>query len=374
MWITPVCAQADTVRNWVVHNPNAFAIHVDWVRRYVPLTSGDFIAQPGDNNFSIRNQGWPNTVVISWYDQNAVKRSIVQASNDDLCSPPECAHIDGITFYHQGRQRNGSPVDPLLSYAEAVNGPPDADGNPSSLKAFSLGYNGFITMKLNANVYDQPGNDLKVWEYTLNDPDFGIYPEQAEVFVSTDNANWISLGKTNPTNNCRSKLDWEFDLAGKATWCRYVKVVDVTERWALLLNGACAAANGYAFNDVSNGFDLDAVTCANYNNSGARTASDLAEAILVDKDGGDQYAVAYPNPARLWLTLDFARDPEFIYPESGQVEINIIDMTGKIGVGGIHYLDNEWKTRVNVENLSPGLFVAKVRANGVTKHYKFVRN
>ncbi len=378
LWISPLCAQSLAERNWLVHNPNSFPINVNWKVIYASFYSGNFTAQPGDNYLSTPDGGWPNSIRITWYDQNQVAKSIVQGANDDLCTPPECASVAGVTFYNQGRQRDGTAVLPVNSYPKAVLGAPDAnDGTNATLKSFSLGYNGFITMKLSANLYDQPGNDLKVWEYSLNDPSYSAYPERAEVFVSTDNSNWISLGMTNPTADCHAKLDWEFDLAGKATWCRFVKVVDVTERWAWVLDPVtCAPANVRAFNNASDGFDIDAITCVNpTSNMASRIASD--ESVNLERLSSDtesQFAVAYPNPATSWLTLDFSREPEFAYPDNGQVEVNIIDMTGKMHAGGLHFLDDEWKTKVNVGELSSGLFVAKVRAKGLTRYYKFIRN
>jgi hypothetical protein len=110
LWITPQCAQSLDERNWVVHNPNAYPIQVEWQQLYVDRVIGHFIAEPGDNGLSVRDGGWPNSIRISWYDQNQVQKTIVQAANDNLCTPPECAWANGVTFYHQGRQRNGNTI------------------------------------------------------------------------------------------------------------------------------------------------------------------------------------------------------------------------------------------------------------------------
>jgi hypothetical protein len=380
LWITPLCTQANTIRRWVVHNPNAIDVVVQWEDVFGNYgLSGSFVAHNGDNILYKGNSGWPNTVRIKWYDDTNTLKQIVQAANDDLCNPPACVEANGVTFYHAGLQRDLNTIEPAyLRNPERALGQPDGNDAPSnSADAVSLGYYGFITLKLSANLYDQPGPDLKVWEYSDGDPDYGINPERAEVFVSTDNSNWISLGYTNPTADCRSKLDWEFDLAGKATWCRYVKVLDRTYEWAWRLDPVtCLPTSTRAFNNQSNGFDLDAITCVTPTSGpppNARISADTSSDSPSINDLDDSYPVLSPNPATSLVTFDLSREPVFANTLGVEVEISIVDMAGRRMQGRMHVLDEGLQASENIEELSPGFFVAQVRTKGFAKYYKFIK-
>jgi len=318
LWITPQCAPSISQRRWVVHNPNPMDVLVEWENvydTYAGHRSGSFVATNGNNILTMYDAGWPNTIRIKWYDHTNTLKQIIQGANDDLCTPPSCVQATGVTFFHQGLRRDLTPVEPWMGYPVKALGAPDAsDSNTGGYtSSVALGYYGFITLKLSANLYDGPGTDLKVWEWSANNPDYGANPERAEVYVSTDNSNWISLGLTNPTGDCHSKLDWEFDLAGKAAWCRYVKVVDRTYEWARVLDPTtCALTPALAFNDQSNGFDLDAITCGSSippNNPPARIAADDDVALMENKEGAA--SVLSPNPASSLVTFDFSGEKQF---------------------------------------------------------------
>jgi hypothetical protein len=378
LWITPQCAPSISQRRWLVHNPNPMDVVVEWENvydTYAGHRSGTLVAATGDNYITMIDAGWPNTIRIKWYDHTNTLKQIVQGANDDLCTPPSCVQATGVTFFHQGLRRDHTPVEYWLGNIVRTLGPSDAnDTNTAGFNsAVALGYYGFITLKLSANLYDVPGPDLKVWEWSAGNPDYGINPERAEVYVSTDNSNWISLGLTNPTGDCHAKLDWEFDLAGKAAWCRYVKVVDRTYEWAQKLDPTtCALTSALAFNDASNGFDLDAVTCAPPNNPPARIAADEDVALMENKEGAA--SVLSPNPASSLVTFDFSGEQQFAGGSIKEVEINIVDMAGRRMSGQMHVLDESSRAVQNVEHLSSGFFLAQVRAKGFTKYYKFIKN
>lgn len=375
LWINPVCASSVYTRKWEIHNPNSVDVLVNWEMLYNPGYNGAITAHPGVNNFQIREfVGWPWTIRIKWTDQSGTEKQIIQGSNDETCTPVACPFVTGVTFFHAGRQRDLQPIQPAyLTNTEKVMYEPDANDLAfNDADAVSLGFYGFITVKLSGNIYDGPGTDFKVYEHTEGNPDFGAYPERAEVFISTDNSTWVSLGLTNPTNECHAKLDWEFDIAGKLPWFRYVKVVDKTFEWAWKLDPTtCNPTPVRAFADNANGFDLDAIMCVN--NAAARIASDESEVPSMEEKIEGTYAVLSPNPATTSLTFDFSREPGFISPESGQIEINIIDMAGRTMSGQLLILDGGIATH-NIEQLSPGFFVAKVRTTGFAKYYKFIKN
>jgi hypothetical protein len=382
-WISALCAQSPDERNWVLHNPNSIGIPIEWRTMYATIITGSFTAVPGDNFFTTPDAGWPNSIRVTWFDGSTPVGTIVQGANDNLCNPPACVEVSGITFFNQGRQKNLNPIPAVASNPNAVKGPPDAlDAPGTDSKSFSLGFYGFITVKLSADLYDQPGPDLKVWENTENDPLYAAYPERAEVFVSTDNSNWISLGYTNPTGSCQEKLDWEFDLAGKAAWCRYVKVLDRTNEWSTVrIPSTCLPGQGpiqYAFGGTANGFDLDAITCvtpASGPPPNARMAADISNSDFpsISDELSDRYSVLSPNPATSMVTFDLSREPAFANATGVQVEISIVDMSGRRIQGRMHVLDAGLTTSENVEELSSGFFVAQVRAKGFAKYYKFMK-
>jgi len=317
-------------------------------------------AAPGDNFFVTPNVGGPNTIRVKWSDGNGNIKSLVQPSINSLCTPPSCVVATSIDFYHQGGQKDGNHIPAGFSNPASALGEPDAnDAADGGTRAFSLGYDGFIILQLNANLVDQPGNDLIVYEYSANNPSFYSYPERAQVFASMNGIQWVSLGVTSPSTNCQQKLDTEFDLAGKIAWCRYIKILDVTYRHAKILNAAtCAPTPVFAFNDASNGFDVDAVTCAQGRNSNlASGRTDAASTEGFSQGTSAFQSVLYPNPTPGLLVIDFSQEPEFVYPEAGVVQVEIIDMNGASLYKKVHQLDEQWTTKCDVTQLPAGLFI-----------------
>lgn len=369
--LTPRCADSITVRNWEIYNPNDNAyIQVNWELLYEPSYSGTMIIPPGYTTFQTPNIINPNTIRISWQDGITGTKTLVRGASSELCNPPACVIGASIVSYHQGFQKNGQAVPMQFSDPLQALGEPDASDSPSDPpRHFSLGYNGFIVLELSSNLYDQPGNDLIVHEMSFGDPSFSSHPERAEIFVSQNGTQWVSLGLTGSAQDCNAPLDKAFDLAGKITWCRYVKIVDKTDRHARILTPiTCAPTNAFAFDGFTNGFDVDAVTCGSYTSTlaSARAASEESIARTTEY-------ILYPNPVNDWVTIDLSQERELTLPESKEVQVDIRDMSGRSVYTQLHTLGPDLKTRCNLSDFQSGLFVLHLRTPQGARFYKLIK-
>uniref|UniRef100_UPI002FDD157E T9SS type A sorting domain-containing protein n=1 Tax=Ohtaekwangia sp. TaxID=2066019 RepID=UPI002FDD157E len=371
--LTPLCADSIAVRNWSLYNPNeGVNVLVNWELLYAPGYHGTFIAAPGYTTFSTPNVINPNTIKITWNDGITGIKNIVRGASAELCNPPACVVASGVVTYHQGLQKDGAPVPAYYSDATQALGEPDANDTPySPPRYFSLGYSGFIVLQLSSNVADQPGNDLFVHETSYGDPSFSSHPEKAEVFVSQESSQWVSLGLTGSSQHCNEPLDHAFDLAGKLTWCRYIKIVDKTDRHAKILTPITCLPTAYnAFNNASNGYDVDGVTCGSYTGP-AGLAAARSEAPVIPSSGLSN--AIYPNPVNDILTVDFSQEGEFALPEDGNIRLDIHDLNGKPMYQKLHTLDATWKTQCDVTAFKQGVFILRVQTKGVSRFYKFVK-
>lgn len=371
--IYPLCNQNYEVRNWRVRNPNNFPVPVKWNLVYYfshYITTIDVItAAPGDTYFETPSISNPNTINISWYDGVSAVKNIVRSASSELCDPPACVYASNVITAHVGLQKDGRSAYFFENDPMAARGEPDANDASDALgKYFTLGYNGFIVLQLSSIVSNQAGNDLTVYEYSEGNPTFGAYPERAEVFVSKDGTNWISLGLTSPAN-CHGTLDHSFDLAGKTDWCRYIKIVDKTDRHARILDPVtCAPTSALAFDGTSNGFDLDAITCGQ-STTFARLATDEEDAIT-----GNGVYILSPNPAENQVTLDLSRDESIAIPPDGRLEVNIRNVTGSDIYTRIHAVEENGTITLEIADFQSGMYILHVRtAARTSRFYKFIK-
>jgi hypothetical protein len=371
--IYQACNRNNYVRNWQIHNPNNFAVAMSWKLLYYTdntVTTMDAITvEPGDTYFETPSTANPNSIEISWYDGVSAMQSIVKSSFVGLCNPPTCMYASNVVKYTLGLQKDGGNISLAENIPTATLGEPDAnDALNAQGKYLSLGYTGFIVLQLSSVLIDQPGNDLIVYEYSAGNPTFGTYPERAEIFVSKDGLEWVSLGLTTPAT-CQSTLDRSFDMSGKIDWCRYVKVLDKTDRHAKVLNATtCAVTSAWAFNDTSDGFDLDAITCAQDN-------GDPVLGIGDELTASGKNTVLYPNPVRDQLTVDLSRDQSIAIPADRNIEISISDMRGNDVHRTIYTRQGNDAVTLEVSDLHTGMYIVKVRSGSYTSgFYKFIKH
>jgi hypothetical protein len=364
------CNRNNFVRNWQIHNPNNFAVPVKWELLFYSenaVTRVDaFTAEPGDTYFETPSTANPNTIQISWYDGVSSVQTIEKSSFVGLCNPPTCVYASNVVKYTLGLKKSGENLSVDENLATATLGIPDANDAPTAVgKYLTLGYTGFVVLQLSSVLIDQPGNDLIIYEYSAGNPSFGAYPERAEVFVSKDGEEWISLGLTNPAT-CQSKLDHSFDLSGKIDWCRYVRVLDKTDRHAKVLDPVtCEVTSAWAFDGESDGFDLDAITCS----------QDTGIPVLgTEGDRTSNTYILYPNPAHHVLTVDLSKDQSITIPNDGRVEINISDISGN-GVYRTIQTHTDGVVTLEVSDLRAGMYILNVRTGIYSSgFYKFMKH
>jgi hypothetical protein len=367
--LTPTCVQSIEKRNWRVYNPNNFPVQFAWETVYYTHHYDTLIAAPGNTYFETPNVANPNTLRITWPDENYTVKSIVRGASNEFCNTPACVFAASIVSYHQGLRKDGTAVGAKESDPMQALGPPDANDSFWSARSFSLGYNGFIVLELSNHVYDGPGDDLTVVETSETNPHYYSYPERAEVFVSKNGTQWISLGLTGSPAQCNEFMYHSFDLAGKTDWCRYIKIVDKTDRHAKALSSlSCTPTNVPVFASYTDGFDLDAITCGQAATF-ARLSSDEENAI---SDNG--IYILSPNPAEHYVTLDLSLDQSIPLPPDGQVEINVRDARGTTVYNRIHALEGNSTISLEVADFQSGMYILHVRSGVHTsRFYKFIR-
>lgn len=369
----PVCSDDLTSKTWRVHNPNGFSIPVT----YGAIYYGDytysilpFSLAPSEEFYitiytdKTSSPTLPGTLRLNWNDVDGTPRSIIKSASTELCDPPACAYASDVVSVHQGLTKNGYNVNIQASKTVLPLGNPDAsDDYTAPVKYYSLGYNGFIVLRMSSAIYDETGDDFIVHEYSPGEPTFAKNPERAEVQISQNGTSWVSLGLTTPAS-CQGTLDHAFDIAGKLPWFRYVKVIDKTDRHARILNGACSPTAVFAFDGLSDGFDIDAVTCAN-GNAIAR------EAVVIEEESlGSRASMLYPNPAKDWLTIDLSKD----IAGNKQIELGVIDLSGNALYRNIHSLEPDGTTQLKVSELRTGMYILRIQTTaGNSGFYKFLK-
>jgi hypothetical protein len=375
--LTSECYDDPAERNWRITNPNDFDVEVTWVV-YGTSQTGTLIATPGLTHFITQAVLGPNTTIIKWLNEKGEVRQVTKASSNKPCCSPT-AITTRVVDFDQGKRKDGKAIVDYRSNPENALGNGDAKDKPHGIRFVSLGFGGSITLEFDNPLCDNPGLDLRVYETTYGNPMFALYPEQAEVFVSQDGTTWKSLGRTNtttPSINCRVKLDTDFDFGSVYPWIKYVRVVDVTNPNALMLNPAkCTPLPVSVFNKVSDGFDLDAVESLHGGkqwHSDGRVMADVEEdndPILITNPS----SLIYPNPVERELLIDLEEEEEFVFKEDETVQVEILDMKGIRHNALQHNLDQGLTIRCDVTSLAPGLYLARTQTNGITRTYKFVK-
>ncbi|MFA6392276.1 MAG: SdrD B-like domain-containing protein [Patescibacteria group bacterium] len=170
----------------------------------------------------------------------------------DVCQEQSC--VEGPTWAYeliandQGTQYGGGNIDANRSDPMQALGEADSvDGQLGDF--YSLGMNGWITLKFQYPVMDVDGDDLSFHEETWGSrTTYGI--EKAQVAVSKDNITWENIGEIN--NQTADGIDYlDFSSTGW-DFIRYVRLTDTTD-----------FAAEFPGNGTADGYDLDAVDATN---------------------------------------------------------------------------------------------------------------
>lgn len=240
-----------------------------------------------------------------------------------------------VEMFHQGLQNNGTPVVSDRSDPEKALGNPDCSNQAGGF--VSLGFGGYIILKMDGGILNLPGNDLRICETTFDNRTCAQYPEYARIFVSQDLQNWTDLGVI-----CQ---DGEVDIA-PLNWVLYVKIVDETD----------PAAFG---SQVVDGYDVDGVRRI------------LPPAARQAKAGTSlsEEEFFYPNPVDDAVRIDLSAAPE-----DSQVSIIIQDMNGKLLKKTVLLRDpNQPEIDIDCRELPAGQFILNVEGAGLNETFRILK-
>ncbi|HPH47008.1 MAG TPA: T9SS type A sorting domain-containing protein, partial [Chryseolinea sp.] len=312
--------------------------------------------------------------------------SLIVHSGDFHTSPVTITEVIGFI---QGKRKDGKPIVAANSNPqEALYYPNSHDYYGSEIKFVSLGYGGSITLAFDNPLYNKPGIDINIAETSYGDPSFYDFPEKAEVFVSQDGAEWLSLGFTNdhPSSYgfgntsevaCKGKLDSQFDMQPAGlSWIKYIKIVDTTDPMAKRRDkNSCAETSVFAFNAASDGFDLDAIfehklLYPNYVSGRSNTSQNSSA--MVEISAPNATALLYPNPVSNLLSINLGEEQELAIMED-EFHLEIFDTQGKTWTNSRELLDESWIINHDVSKLNPGMYIARVTNGNVRRYYKFMK-
>jgi hypothetical protein len=212
-----------------------------------------YVSQDGANYTSLGTQfrdsdweipaGWDFVTDIMVADRTNPDPAALNNDGDDFFD------VDGVEAYVEYVQRapapcgiiqkfckDGSLIHPLRSIPAKMNVAENND-NTGQLNFFSLGFGGEACFNMGHQVFDEPGNEINVYETTWKNLPCPNYPETVRVLVSTDNAAWVDLGPL-----CK---DGGIDFNGAIVSAQYLKLVDMT--------------NPALFDAKADGYDIDGI-------------------------------------------------------------------------------------------------------------------
>lgn len=134
--------------------------------------------------------------------------------------PEEACYASNVIAFSQGKTSNGQSVTADRSDPEKALGLPDMSNAPNGF--VSLGINGYIILEFPGAIFDQPGNDIMIYETSYSGDACGRSDdEMAKIELSQDGINWIYYGEI-----CR---DEAIDIAGLGLdYVTQIKITDNT--------------------------------------------------------------------------------------------------------------------------------------------------
>jgi len=240
-----------------------------------------------------------------------------------------------VELFHQGLQNNGTKVAADRSHPNYALGEPDCNNQPGGF--VSLGFGGYIILKMDGGILNIPGNDLKICETTFDNRTCAQYPEYARIFVSQDMENWTDLGSI-----CQ---DGEVDIA-PLNWILYVKIVDET--------------NPASFGtQVVDGYDVDGVK---------RIMPPAARQAKAGTELNDE-EFFYPNPVEDIVRLNLSSAPE-----DAPITIRILDLKGKL-MKKTELLKDPKQPEIDLDcrELSDGQYILMIEGSGLNETFRILK-
>lgn len=149
-----------------------------------------------------------------------------------------------VCDFNQGPNNIGGPVSILRSdSSRALYSPENIDIETGTINFVSLGFGGDITLKLQSKYSINATTTFGIYETTYIYDDCDVYGEIAQIYLSSDNIDYVYLGETCLNSNTL------FDVSQTGLdSIQYIKVIDISE---------ASSFNKFSF--VSDGYDLDGI-------------------------------------------------------------------------------------------------------------------
>ena len=153
-----------------------------------------------------------------------------------------------VCDFNQGLTNIGTNVPTNRSNPNKSLGmPQNTDIETGVVNFVSLGFGGEITLKISNKIEITSLTTLSIYETTYGYTSCSVYDEEARVYISKNNIDFILLGETCLNNNT------VFDLSQSGLDSMlYVKVVDISD-----------PSKFSRFNSPSDGYDLDGISIFN---------------------------------------------------------------------------------------------------------------
>ena len=165
-----------------------------------------------------------------------------------LILPVNCisqVYPSGIVYFIQGENNNGNAV--AISRSNPLNAlsvPENSDIQMPFINFVSLGFGGYIALELDTEVVLKPETFIKLYETTYN-YECNSYPEEANIYLSSNNLDYTFIGTTCVNNNT---VFYPFSYIDTV---RYVLIEDISNVF------------DFTQNQVLDGYDVDGLVFDN---------------------------------------------------------------------------------------------------------------
>lgn len=299
--------------------------------QYIKLVDVSDIDAPYQGNPIVDGYDVDGVMCLNGFETNPVMATVSGGANQ-------------VVSYTPGMRKNGTPIPVARANAENALGLPQGT---DVVNFVALGFGGSIVLKFNYVIFDNPTQpDLQIVETSYGNPTCPAYPERAEVEVSLDGINWVSIDVI-----CQ---DGQIDVTSAGT----IQYVRITDRSAFS-----------QFSGSADAFDLDGVVVIN-NNCGNTTENSARWSDNTTTADEVMVAEVFPNPFQNDLNLLISTGSQ-----DNKASITVSNYLGKIisseriNVASSSAIQHP----LNVSNLSKGVYFISIETNSTKEVLKVVK-
>ncbi len=201
-----------------------------------------------------------------------------------------------LVFFRPGLTAGGEQLASNRRNPQQALGAPQMD---ETFNFISLGFGGEIILAFDKPIANGPGNDIQVVETTFNNEVCETWHENAEIFVSQNLRDWVSLGV-----GC---MDSEYDMPADMLWARYIRILDVSDP--------------ADFKDLDDGFDVDGIVCLNGSYTDFKPVMPVLTCVQFNPDLNNYTAVfGYDNQNQFSYDIPAGAN-NFLFPALADVPV-----------------------------------------------------